>query len=786
MKDRARQKGVGVLVVENERLLAKDVSRQLTEIGYNVVGQAATGERAVEIAKASGPDLVLMDVKLDGPMDGIEAARLIKEATDAAIVYLTGYSDPETVERLKETNPHAYLSKPVSPMDLARTIDIALYKLHMERELKKSHDLLDFLINALPVGVVYVDKDRKIRFINESSASWWAISPQDVSGRDVKDLLGPENYQDATKENMDLVLSGREITYEKTTAYPDGKKRNVSVYYKPDIRNESTQGFIGLITDITEFRRIEEDLRIHQIELEAQNEELKTAHAELEVLMDKYQDLYDFAPNAYISLDSEGLFQEANLTTTKLLGTERIALLGKPFHRWIHRDSQDSYHYFLRLLNETNQGQTCEVELKTKEQGEIYAKLVGAPIFEDNGTTPGYRIIIFDITEEKKAEELALQKEKYKAVADISAGIAHNFNNLLQVLLGNIDLAISDLKSGAMSGIKEKLLEMKAACKFAAGTIKRLNHFVRNANRNNEEEDEIFDLSELVSQVVEISKPIWKDQPQGTRVTVFMEETLDPFCMVKGNRDEIFKVVLNLIKNSVEALPKGGKIEISVYRENDGVILCVKDNGIGIPDANISRLFTPFFTTHMEAGRGLGLSTCNTIVNSHMGTISVNSRVGRGTSFYVRLPYVDASLEYAETPGEASPENLLNILAIDDSEFTVRSLKKGLERMGNRVFTALSGEQGLAIMENQPIDVVICDLGMPKMDGWQVGEEIKKLCKKRGRPRCVFIILTGWGGQDEQNEKMELSGVDAILEKPVDLRDIYRVISNAYSQKNQS
>jgi CheY-like chemotaxis protein len=120
----------------------------------------------------------------------------------------------------------------------------------------------------------------------------------------------------------------------------------------------------------------------------------------------------------------------------------------------------------------------------------------------------------------------------------------------------------------------------------------------------------------------------------------------------------------------------------------------------------------------------------------------------------------------------------LHILAIDDMEGTVTLLKSGLGKMGHVVLTALSGDQGLALLEDNPVDVVICDLGMPGMNGWQVGEAITRRCSAKGLPKPGFIILTGWGGQSSEKQKIATSGVDAVLEKPVDIAKLLDVISD--------
>jgi two-component system, response regulator PdtaR len=123
-----------ILIVEDERLLSKDLARSLDNLGYEIAGMFTTGEEALQAAGTTKPDLILMDIKLAGELDGIETARLIREHHDTAIVYLTGYSEKtDLFERAKATEPYGYLGKPLSHMDLHRTVEMALYKHEMER-----------------------------------------------------------------------------------------------------------------------------------------------------------------------------------------------------------------------------------------------------------------------------------------------------------------------------------------------------------------------------------------------------------------------------------------------------------------------------------------------------------------------------------------------------------------------------------------------------------------------------------------------------------------------------
>ena len=207
------------------------------------------------------------------------------------------------------------------------------------------------------------------------------------------------------------------------------------------------------------------------------------------------------------------------------------------------------------------------------------------------------------------------------------------------------------------------------------------------------------------------------------------------------------------------------------------MVLRVRDTGVGIPQANQDRVFTPFFTTHVEAGRGLGLATSRRIVEDHKGHLLLQSSVGEGTTVTVTLPREQASPDLMKPSAEPFDGHPLTILAIDDMEGTVTMLHDGLKRYNHTVLTAMSGSEGLDILTKNRIDLVICDLGMPEMNGWEVGKRIKATCEELGIPGIPFIILTGWADLVVEEETLAACGVDAVLEKPVDVPALLQTIS---------
>ncbi len=324
----------------------------------------------------------------------------------------------------------------------------------------------------------------------------------------------------------------------------------------------------------------------------------------------------------------------------------------------------------------------------------------------------------------------------------------------------------------------EQILE---SSRFGAETVKRLQSF---ANLNSDPVaagTNMFDLSDLVRQAIEMTKPWWKTFPEREGIAVQLNLDLINGCFVQGKQNELFEVVVNLIKNAAEALPEGGDITVKTSVTGRTVAFRVDDTGVGIPRESLNKVFDPFWTTKGPDGTGMGLAVSYGIVTRHGGTISAESREGDGSTFTVNLPIAKGFSERSE-PDQNVFDLELRILAIDDIQLLLSMLKEGLTEYGQTVFTALSGREGLELFKHKEVDLVICDLGMPELNGWQVGKAIKNICKEKSVPKTPFILLTGWAGQFDEEQKMIESGVDAIIEKPVDITKLVEIIRDVVNQ----
>jgi signal transduction histidine kinase/ActR/RegA family two-component response regulator len=389
-----------------------------------------------------------------------------------------------------------------------------------------------------------------------------------------------------------------------------------------------------------------------------------------------------------------------------------------------------------------------------------------------------------DITNRKRSEELALQSARLRAVADLSSGVAHHFNNLLQIVIGNTSLSLADLESGDLSEIKTNLKQMLRAATLGAETVKRLQTFANMRADVTESETDVFDVATTAGNAAEVLKPIWISDPEKKGIKIDLHLDLQDGCLVKGQENEMFEVLVNLIRNAAEAMPQGGDIEVKAYREADEVVITIRDNGTGIAEEDLSKVFQPFWSSKgVGIGKGMGLAVSHGLVKRHGGSISVDSKLGAGTTFTIRLPLAPEPVTKTDQSSTSTSRDRLTILVIEDDLNIASLFERIIAKAGHRVFRALSGQEGLGIFNTEPVDLVICDLGMPGMNGWDVGKAIRSVCRDRRITKPSFIMLTGYGGQELEKAKITESGVDAVVAKPIDRATVLATVQDIAEQR---
>ena len=375
------------------------------------------------------------------------------------------------------------------------------------------------------------------------------------------------------------------------------------------------------------------------------------------------------------------------------------------------------------------------------------------------------------LVELKATQQQVIQQERLSALGQMAAGIAHDFNNTLMPILGFADVLLHNDKMLDDKAETRRCLEMlRTSAQDAASVVSRLREFYRPAD--SEEEFPIVDLAKVVEQAVALTVPKWRGLTQARGITVTVETEFKAYPVVAGDESALREVLTNLLFNAVDAMPQGGRILLATSIENERAILRVSDTGTGMTEAVRRRCLEPFFSTKGEHGTGLGLSMVYGIIERHRGQLEIESAVGKGTTFIIRLPLAE-EMPVAIANGEISTKanSALNVLVVDDEARSREVLMAYLQTDNHSVATASSGREALEKFRLRPFDLVVMDRAMPEMNGEQTARFIKQ-----ANQNVPIILLTGFSGQIGEDDAKP-AAVDVVLNKPITLDSLRRTIS---------
>lgn len=511
--------------------------------------------------------------------------------------------------------------------------------------------------------------------------------------------------------------------------------------------------------------RLLQELRVHQIELEMQNEELRRTEVALEASRARYFDLYDLAPVGYLMLSEAGVILEANLTAATMLGVPRGTLVTQLLSQYLFAEDQDAYYLHRRRLFATGVPQVLEVQLR-KADGTLFWARLEATTARGPGTEADVcRTVVSDISDRKHHEEerLAFERElqqtqKVESLARMAGAIAHHFNNQLAVVMMNLELAGDD---PAASG--QYHAHAAEATRRAADVSGMLLTYLGQSSGNHAP----LDLAETCSRSLQL---LGAGMPTHVALQTDLRQ---PGPAVNGNANELQLLVANLVTNAWEAV---GDLESTVRvsvtsvdpsaiaaayrfpvgwtpRDQPYACLEVTDTGCGIEHEEIEKVFDPFFSNKFT-GRGLGLPVVLGILDAHSGGLTVESRKGRdnGTTFRIYLPVSSEQVACAPDKTDVETDEPLwggTVLLAEDDETLRWTARAVLTRLG---FSVLDSADGLEAVEvfmqhKDAIRLVLCDLTMPHMNGWDTLAALRKISP------AVPVILTS--GYDEAHVMAE-------------------------------
>jgi signal transduction histidine kinase/ActR/RegA family two-component response regulator len=356
--------------------------------------------------------------------------------------------------------------------------------------------------------------------------------------------------------------------------------------------------------------------------------------------------------------------------------------------------------------------------------------------------------------------------EKMQALLNMAGGVGHVFNNVLAGILGRTQLLVKRASREKSREIASGLHEIESATRTGIDALTRIQEFSRSRPA---EPFGPVDLNDVVQRAVEQTRAKWRDEPTARGAAIELITHFGPHSQLIGAESELLEAVVQLLHNAVDAMPRGGTITIRTGLEAGRCTVTVSDTGIGMSEAVRRRAFEPFFSTKGETGLGLGLSMVYGVMARHGGDSTIDSEEGRGTTVTLRLPMAG---EGANTPVVVAETDRPQVLLVDDDETVRTAVGDMLRGAAYAVTLAGSGLEGIAkVREHEgPYDLVITDLGMPDVPGWEVVEAVKQ-----GGATTPVVILSGFDRARATRRAREL-GVDLVISKPFDIQDFLTTV----------
>jgi len=429
----------------------------------------------------------------------------------------------------------------------------------------------------------------------------------------------------------------------------------------------------------------------------------------------------------------------------------------------IHSDDQKLFHTAVDKAIKLGIPYDIEHRICLPNGERKVVRAICKPILGVNGKVVSLAGTSQDITSTKLFEQAHVKHQRLKAMGEMASSIAHDFNNSLQEMMGNLE--IIKFQKDLSESTVEHLNNIGSIIGDVADRVSELQKFsdTEHTNKNYKPHH----LNTLIKESLNQSRLLWKDamEKEGVRVNVITHFKKIP--RINCTSGELKSAIYNLIKNGIEAMPSGGDLIIKTGLKTGGVYATFTDTGIGMNEETKLKIFEPFFTTKgFELGRGLGLSGVYSIVKKYGGEVTVTfSELEKGTTIEIVFPISDKDDSEVVIQSKPKEKGLYNVLWVDDDLLISKSSCMLVESIGHKCTTVNSGEKALEFLHNSTCDIVFTDIGMPKMNGWELADAIRK----RYGNSIKIIAVTGWN--IEEKEKIK-HGINLVMQKPFSLEEL--------------
>lgn len=613
-----------IFVVEDESIVSLEIQSRIKHLGYLVSGTAASGDEAIRKVIDLKPDLILMDIRIKGDMDGIETAAEIKKIYDIPVIFLTAYADPVTIQRAKITDPFGYIIKPFEERELHISIEIALYKDHTQKLIREKDKWLTAILKSVGDAVIATDTQGKIKFINHVAERLTGYTKEEAINKELSSVfkIRSEATKEFTLNAVQKVMQTGEIV--GLANHTELVSRNDIVYPIADsgapIRDEqgNITGVVVVFQDLSYYKQTEELIKIQTTALNS-------------------------AYNGIVITDKTGKIVYVNDSMFGLSGYSRNELIGKNVS--IFKSNLHPEAFFEEMWKKIMSGETWKGEIQNrKKNGDpYYEEMSVTPLKNEFGEIVNFISVKEDISARKKAEiELIKAKDEAersdRLKSEFLAQMSHEIRTPINIISNFMQIYEEELQQKLSPELKKSISAVKTESHRIISTIDSIVNMAQLKAGTFRPKLQKLDL---YNDVIKSFIDQWVVFAEDKKIELLISGELENI-FIEGDAYSLGQAINHIVDNAIK-YTDNGRIQLSCKSETENIVITISDTGNGISEKYLPHIFEPFSQEYQGynrkyEGNGLGMALVKQYCILNNASITIDSEKWIGTTVKISVP----------------------------------------------------------------------------------------------------------------------------------------------------